>query len=111
MNFTPVLNLDAQELADLASILPHPGMKVLQKIGRSCVDQFAVSMINAEMDDDVLRKHKYAKVAAQLLTAIVNRVNQEVQDYAARPRVDDPPLDIAKDLDIGDTAEELEELF
>ena len=111
MDFTPELDLDAQELADLASILPHPGMKVLQKIGRSCVDKFAVRMLNADNDDEVLLRHKYAKVAAQLLTAIVAKVNQEVNDYAARPRVTDPPLDVTKNLDTGETSEELEELF
>jgi hypothetical protein len=107
--FNPEIHLDSQELADLAGIVAHPGIKVLHKIARSCIDQFMVDCINQETDTAILSSHKSAKVAAQLFTSVVNRVNVEIHDYVHRVKDTDVPEDVTKNLDLGDTSDELEE--
>ncbi len=99
--FNPDIELDRGEQSSLAAILAQPGFKVLQKIGKACVDQFVVSWINQTKEEDVLRAHRHAKVAAQFYTAFLQTVHNEVSDYIhSQPQ--DKPVDSTEALDIGE---------
>lgn len=108
--FAPELVLRDEERVNLAIIQTQPGFRVIQKIFKSAIDTFTLAMINAPEDsDEALSKHRSAKVAAQLYTIFVNRVNQEVEVYVRAPRHTDKPIDITEVLDMGAVADMAEE--
>jgi len=100
--FAPELELSAQDVADLAGIVSHPGFKVFLKIGKSAVSQFDVELLNEEEDARVLRAHKYAKVAAKLFTMWIARISQEVGDFKTNLKYKDKPIDSGEFLDLGE---------
>lgn len=108
-NFSPEIHLDRTEQSALASVASQPGFLVIQKIGRACVDQFVVKWLNQETDDDILRAHKHAKVAAQLYTALLTEIKSQVDEYI-HTQPQDKPIDIAASLDIGEFAQEGDEV-
>lgn len=115
MEFEPVIELSPDEAGMLAAIMSHPGFKVIQKICKSTVDQFAVAMLNADEADEkrILSLHRSAKVAAQLYTMQLNRMKNAVNDYI-QSQPSDKPIDVAEALDIGAytrVGEEEEESF
>jgi hypothetical protein len=99
--FNPDISLDRAEQSSLASIIAQPGFAVVQKIGKSCVDSFVVAWINKEQDEDVLRAHRHAKVAAQFYTMLIQRIKDEVDEYI-HTQPQEKPLDVAQSLDIGE---------
>ncbi len=104
-DFNPEVNLDRAEQSALASVTSQPGFAVIQKIGRACVDQFVVKWINQTTDEDILRAHRHAKVAAQLYTAFISEIKLQVDEYMhAQPQ--DKPVDVAASLDIGEFTHE-----
>lgn len=110
MEFSPEIELTKEELSALASIYGQPGFKVLTKMFRSCVDWFAIKMINADPSDkeDVLAKHVQAKTAAQLYTLLLENINENVMQYI-HSMPSDKPIEAATGLDLGDFAEAEEE--
>jgi hypothetical protein len=98
--YDPDMQLNHQEVADLAGIVYHPGFKVFQKLAKSVVDQFVVSWINKEKDEEVLRAHRHAKVAAQFYTMLIKRIDQEVTDLVTSTKLDQTPIDSAAALDL-----------
>jgi hypothetical protein len=107
--YEPEIQLNQQEVADLAGIVYHPGFKVFQKIGKSVVDQFVVSWINQKTDEEVLIAHKLAKAAAQFYTMLIKRIDQEVTDLVTSTKLDQTPLDSAAALDLDGDFEGVEE--
>jgi len=106
--FNPDLVLEREEVAYLAALVSQPGFKILQKIFRSGVDQFAVQMINADQknEKEVLARHNAARTAAQFYTWVVNSINNEVQEYI-HSAPNDKPIQSAENIDIGEyTSEE-----
>jgi len=64
--------------------------------------------MNQETDEDILRAHRHAKVAAQLYTAFLSEIKLQVDDYIhAQPQ--DKPVDVAASLDIGEFSDAEEE--
>lgn len=107
--FNPEVNLDRAEQAALASIIAQPGWAVVQKIGKACVDQFVVQWINQVKEDDVIRTHKHAKVAAQFYTSLLNNIKFEVEKYIhTQPQI--KPLDPTEVLDIGEYTHSTDEI-
>ena len=99
--FNPELELDRAEVGALTAIVSQPGFKILQRIGKACVDQFLVDWINAITDEDVLRKHLYAKTSALFYTRFIARINEEVNVYIeAQPR--DTPVESGVGVDLGE---------
>lgn len=99
--FNPEIDLDRGEQSSLAAVYSQPGFKVIQKIGKACVDQFVVSWINQVKEEDVIRAHRHAKVAAQLYTAIMQSIHNEVSDYI-HTQPQEKPVDSTEALDIGE---------
>ncbi len=81
--FNPEITLDRAEQSNLASIVSQPGFAVIQKIGKSIVDQFVRVAINQKEDEDVLKAHRNAKIAAQIYTMMIERIKAEVIIYVA----------------------------
>ncbi len=107
-SFSPEVHLDRNEQSALQSVVAQPGFAVIQKIGRACVDKFVVKWMNQETDEDILRAHKHAKVAAQLYTALLNEIKYQVDDYI-HTQPQEKPIDVAEALDIGEFTHEEEE--
>ena len=106
----PELQLEHGERAQLAAITAMEGYKILHRIMRSEVDKFFVALINAKPGDSksVIASHLLAKAAAQFYQAVTNRINEEVTQYTAAPKVSDMPVDVTEGLlDLGDIAEQL----
>lgn len=112
-SFAPELILDEHQRRELAITVSQPGFKVMQELFFSAVGTFTLAMINSPEDSqETLSKHRSAKVAAQLYSQFIARVNQEVEQYLKLPRATDKPVDIAAILDMGETADiEAEEPF
>jgi hypothetical protein len=102
LKFNPDIELDRSEQSALASIIAQPGFKVIQKIGKACVDQFVVDWINQVKEEDVIRAHHHAKVAAQFYTMLVSRIKNEVDTYI-NTQPEETPVDVTEGiLDIGE---------
>jgi hypothetical protein len=103
-SFAPDTTLNSRERQELAMIIAQPGFKVMQNLWKSCVSSFNLALINTPEDstDLIVARHRSAKVAAQLYTLFVNRINEEVFNINNAPRPYDKPLDISNDLDIGE---------
>lgn len=103
-DFNPVVILDDGERGSLSAIIGHPGFKVFQKLFKSVVDSFTIRLMNTSSVDEksVLIMHRNSQVAAQLYTALINRINQETEMHVKAPRLTDKPIDPAEVLDIGD---------
>jgi hypothetical protein len=101
--FNPEVALEREEAAFLATLASQPGFKVLQKIMRSGVDQFTVSMINTDESDEkaVLARHKLSKAAAVYYTWVTNVINNTIQEYIYSTPTD-KPVESAENLDIGE---------
>jgi len=104
LEFNPELELDRGEVSALAAIVSQPGFTVLQKIGKACVDQFVVKWINQEKPDDVIRAHHRAKVAAQVFTALMQRIQYEVETYV-QSQPNDKPIEAGIGVDLGETTD------
>jgi hypothetical protein len=102
-DFNPELQLERDEAANLAALVAHPGFKVIQKIFRCGVDQFAVSMLNTDQADRelVLSRHNAARTAAQFYTWGINHINGIIQDYV-HEATNDKPIESAENLDLGE---------
>lgn len=105
--FNPEVHLEDIERAELSVVVAHPGFKVIKKIFRSCVDVFAIDLLNTptSADDEILSKHRDARVAAQLYTLLANRINTESQAYVAS-KISLEPVNVTEDLDIDDNYNE-----
>lgn len=101
--FAPELELTDDERVNLAVVASMPGFQIMQRIFRSAIDTFSIAMINATVGSDEAQiYHQSAKVAAQLYTLFVARVNREVETYVKAPKPSDPPLaDITDVLEMG----------
>lgn len=105
--FNPELQLEPQEISELASIYGQPGFLVINKIYRLAVDSFVKELINADgaNEKDVIARHNQAKTAAQLYTKWLQTVNHIVYQYTHSVQ-SDKPIDAAQGLDFGETEEE-----
>ena len=59
-------------------------------------------MINQYEDEDVLRAHRYAKVAAKFYTMLAESINFQVETYILT-QPNEKPIDSGAGLDIGET--------
>ena len=103
LEFNPDIELDRGDQAALAAIVSQPGFKVFQKIGKACVDQFIVDLINKTKDEDVLLYHRYAKSAALFYTRLISRINFEVELYI-NTIPSEKPIEAGVGVDIGEYA-------
>jgi hypothetical protein len=101
IEFNPDIELDRGEVSALAAIVSQPGFAVLNKIGKACVDQFVVTWINQDKPDDVVRAHHRAKVAAQVYTALMQRIQYEVDMYI-QSQPNDKPIEAGIGVDLGE---------
>jgi hypothetical protein len=101
LEFSPDIELERGEQSSLASIVSQPGFKVLERLGKACVDQFVVKWINQEKPDDVIRAHHRAKVAAQFYTGLIARIYSEV-DYYLQSQPNDTPIEAGIGVDLGE---------
>ena len=101
VEFNPDIDLDRSEQGALTSIVSQPGFAVLQKIGKSCVDQFLVDWINTNNDEDIIRAHHYAKVAAMFYTRFIARINNEV-NYYVDSQPSEKPVESGIGIDLGE---------
>lgn len=101
MKFNPDIELNRGEQAALTSIVGQPGFQTLLTIGRSCVDGFVVDWLNQEEDKDILRAHRYAKVASQFWTMFIDRINNTVIEYT-HSIPSEKPIESAENIDIGE---------
>lgn len=101
--FNPEVSLEREEVAHLAALISQPGFKVIQKICRTGVDQFTVSMINTDQSNEkaVLARHNEARAAAKYYTWVIETINNFVAEYV-HSAPNDKPIDAAENLDIGD---------
>jgi hypothetical protein len=104
--YEPEISLSAQEIGYLSGLVYHPGFAFFQKIGKSTVDRFILAWLNQKTDADIIEAHRSAKVAAQLYTMLINRINQEVTDYRDTVKENSKPVDSGESLDMGEIAAE-----
>lgn len=100
--FDPVVELQPEEVAQLAAIINHPGFKVYNKVWKGAVDGFVIPLLNTPLEDEarILKLHMAAQIVAKLFATVVERVNEEVdQHIASRPS--ERPLDVTENLDMG----------
>lgn len=104
--FKPELELDQQDISELAAVYGQPGFKVICKIHRTCVDWFIKQLVNTDgvKKDDVLVRHMQAQVAAQLYTLMLDSINNVVAEYI-HSRPSDKPVNAAPGLDFGEDIE------
>jgi hypothetical protein len=100
----PELKLTQNEQAHLKTLITMEGFKVLQQIMEASIERFKVALLNCDATDErkVLELHNRTKAAAQFYTDVINRVNNELEDYAAaknQPKVVDPNIENVLGLD------------
>ena len=102
-DFNPEVGLDQDEASQLVAITSHPGFKVIQKIFRCGVDQFAVSLLNTDQANKelVLTRHNAARTAAQFYTWVISRINNVKNDYI-NSIPSKKPIESVENLDFGD---------
>jgi len=107
--FIPEVTLEYGERAELATIISHPGFKIIDKIMKSVVAKFGVAMLNApEGSPEVYERHRSAKVAAQIYDGLINIINHEVQQYVGAPKASDKPVDPTSILDMEQYGDDFE---
>jgi hypothetical protein len=106
MNIEPGVELTGIERAHLSVWLSDPSFKIVQKLLEDEVKKFNISLINATTPEEVVVRHSYAKVAAQIYLGLINRIQTEVEFYTKSPKPSDKPVDPTEEsLDLGDLAE------
>ena len=106
MNIEADIELTGIERAHLAVWLTDPSFKIVQKLLEDEVKKFNISLINAVDPEQVVIRHSYAKVAAQIYLGLINRIQTEVELYTKAPKPSDKPIDPTEEsLDLGDIAE------
>jgi len=107
--FNPEVVLDRAEQSHLASVVSQPGFAVIQKIGKSIVDQFVRVAINQKEDEDVLKAHRNAKIAAQIYTMLIEHIKTEVMMYIQIKDSEEPTVvESGDNLELQDFNEEEE---
>lgn len=82
-NFVPILVLAPHEQAEITQTISSAGWRHIQRIFDHECTKFILDTINTPSEDteDVIEKHRCAKVAAQLYEGGVQRINNEVGQY------------------------------
>lgn len=97
--------------AHLAVWLTEPSFKIVQRILEDEVKKFNINLINAETPAEVVVRHGYAKVSAQIYQGLIDRINEEVMIYTKAVRTTDKPVDATEEsLDLGDIASVMEDV-
>lgn len=104
--FTPSIELDYTNRADLAAMCATPGYSVLHRIMRSEVDKFVLAIMNTQATDKeaVFNNFLVMKAAAQFYEGITQRVNGELMQYTAQGPAPAPVDNTEGVLDIGEVA-------
>jgi hypothetical protein len=106
----PELQLDNTDRNHLIALLESQGWPILKNIMEAECNKFNVALLNCApgKTEEVLARHALAKAAAQVVTAIIARLNSELEIYRHAGDSDIAP-DITEDvLDLGeDVMEEL----
>ncbi len=111
--FNPQVELHSHQKASLAAMCATDGYPVLHILLRSIVDQYMIDVQNVEIHntDEIVAKVMVSKTAAQLYTAITERINQEVAMYMATMPDNEGPIDATESLlDIGPLASKFRDL-
>jgi hypothetical protein len=111
--FEPELSLEHADRAAVAQTVATPGWKVINRILRSEVDKYLIALINVPASDDhaIVAAHKLSKAAAQVYTAAMSRISNEVQQFIAQSGMPTTPVDITEGLiDLGPASSTIEDL-
>lgn len=113
--YFPEIELTQDDRAQLMQTISSPGQAVFNRIFKSVVDGYTTHLLNSpEGNRDVAYERLLmSKIAAQLFTALVKRINDEVETFRvvasqANPQV--PQDDTERILNIGDPASTFEDL-
>ena len=113
--YFPEIELTQDDRVQLMQTISSPGQAVFNRIFKSVVDGYTTHLLNSpEGNRDVAYERLLmSKIAAQLFTALVKRINDEVETFRvvasqANPQV--PQDDTERILNIGDPASTFEDL-
>jgi hypothetical protein len=113
--YLPEIELTSDERVQLYQTISTPGQAVVMKIFKAVVDGYITRMLNTPDGDKdtVYARFLMTKCAGQLFTLLVNRLNDEVDQYREaaaqnRPQV---PIDGTQGiLDIGEAPSTYDDL-
>lgn len=97
-------DLSRSQGAALAQLVASEGFEVFQLVVRTEVDKFIEKLINVDTKDaeEVLERHRVAKVAGQLYEGVISEVNGIVNQYIQSSKIQGPPVDPTEGmLDLG----------
>jgi hypothetical protein len=105
----PEMQLDTVKRSNLIALLTSQGWPILKEIMEAECNKFNVALLNCPpgKTEEVLARHALAKAAAQVVTAIITRLNAEMEIY--HHQGDDNLLpDMTEGvIDIGEISEEI----
>ena len=70
--------MDSRQRGVLKVFTQQEGWDVMQRLMLNVIHDFNAIAGNAEKDEDVIRTHRNAKVAAQFYTGLMERINYEL---------------------------------
>ncbi len=113
--YFPEIELTQDDRAQLMQTISSPGQAVFNRIFKSVVDGYTTHLLNSpEGNRDVAYERLLmSKIAAQLFTALVKRINDEVETFrvvASQSNPQVPQDDTERILNIGDPASTFEDL-
>ena len=91
------MELDTKQRALLASYVNTDGFIISCQLMKDEVLKFNQELLAQKKPDDVVIAHNRASVAAEIYEGFLNRVNAEVFEYTAMPKVGDKPIDSPPD--------------
>lgn len=96
--------LDAVQRGQLVALMTSEGWKILQAIFEAECEKFKLALLNVKPGNtaEIVERHALAKAAAQFVTAVINRLNAEMEIYHSAGRIDEPADITSGVLDIGD---------
>ena len=113
--YFPEIELTQDDRVQLMQTISSPGQAVFNRIFKSVVDGYTTHLLNSpEGNRDVAYERLLmSKIAAQLFTALVKRINDEVETFRvvasqANPQV--PQDDTERILNIGELASTFDDL-
>lgn len=99
-NFVPELEFQPHEQAEITQTISSAGWKHIQRLFDHECTKFILDTINtpSEHTDEVIEKHRCAKVAAQLYEGGVQRINNEVGQYIGSRKALDVEADVTESV-------------
>jgi hypothetical protein len=98
------LDFENHEIAELSLTVAQPGYKVHNKIAQVVVNSYLAKAIKANPlnKDAAVQALVEARLAAEIYTSLIDIINKYVQSYREAAAEPGAPVDVTKDLDLGD---------